>query len=299
MPISESQLSTWSNIGASDSSQRTYEAVRRALANYPWWGDMTYDVYLQGSYRNSTNIRGDSDVDVVVELTSMFRHNADTLPHDQQQRFHNYFSTSTQTLAGFKDSVIHALCQGFGTDRVVQSRKCIKVQTPYLPADVVVCASYREYDQFYGANSDSFVAGITFYIENDGRWVVNFPKLHYMNGVDKNASALDRFKPTVRCFKNARRYLVERSMLDERVAPSYFVECLLYNAPSTLFLPSSRDTFVGILEWMRQSQAHTYDGFVCQNRQRYLFGPTPEQWSTQNADTLLWSLSRLWNEFGR
>ena len=40
---------------------------------------MTYVSYLQGSYRNDTNIRGDSDVDLVLELNSVFKHDASVL----------------------------------------------------------------------------------------------------------------------------------------------------------------------------------------------------------------------------
>ena len=35
---------------------------------------VTYDIYLQGSYQNDTNISGDSDVDVMLELKSTFYH---------------------------------------------------------------------------------------------------------------------------------------------------------------------------------------------------------------------------------
>ena len=34
---------------------------------------MNYDFYLQGSYHNDTNLNGDSDVDVVLELKSAIR----------------------------------------------------------------------------------------------------------------------------------------------------------------------------------------------------------------------------------
>ncbi|MBW4626925.1 MAG: hypothetical protein KME49_15835 [Brasilonema octagenarum HA4186-MV1] len=61
MAISESQLQTWSNQGATVSAQQTHTSIRNALSNYQWISSVRYDAYLQGSYRNSTNVRGDSE----------------------------------------------------------------------------------------------------------------------------------------------------------------------------------------------------------------------------------------------
>ena len=73
MAISEQQLETWSRLGAQARSQRTYESIRNALGNHFWPAPMEAPaVYLQGSFRNHTNIAGDSDVDVVVEASGVF-----------------------------------------------------------------------------------------------------------------------------------------------------------------------------------------------------------------------------------
>ena len=76
MTIPQSQLQTWANQGATDAAERTHHSLKRALEAYKKWPDgVTYETYLQGSYLNSTNIRGDSDVDLVAELTSVFYSN--------------------------------------------------------------------------------------------------------------------------------------------------------------------------------------------------------------------------------
>jgi len=54
MPIPLSQLSTWSNQGGTTSAQQTHLSIRGLLEN-KYTGINTY---LQGSYRNSTNIYG-------------------------------------------------------------------------------------------------------------------------------------------------------------------------------------------------------------------------------------------------
>lgn len=73
MTISEAQLEVWANQGAVVLSKQTHESIRLALAaDSSLIKGKDYEIYLQGSYRNTTNIRGDSDVDIVVELKSTF-----------------------------------------------------------------------------------------------------------------------------------------------------------------------------------------------------------------------------------
>src|SRR5437870_11381300 len=73
MPIPESQLETWTHQGATTTAKSTHETIRRALAaDSSPIKDKDFEIYLQGSYKNDTNIRGDSDVDVVVQLNSTF-----------------------------------------------------------------------------------------------------------------------------------------------------------------------------------------------------------------------------------
>ena len=83
MPIPESQLSGWSHHGPQQASINTHEAIRKVLAAHRWPTGMTYDFYLQGSYRNNTNLPGDSDVDVVLELNSVFRHDWTSLSQNE------------------------------------------------------------------------------------------------------------------------------------------------------------------------------------------------------------------------
>ena len=86
MPIPESQLETWSHQGAVTTAKQTHESIRKALDPYIWPTGVKYEVYLQGSYKNTTNIRGDSDVDVVAQLNSTFQRDLSELP-DYQKKF--------------------------------------------------------------------------------------------------------------------------------------------------------------------------------------------------------------------
>lgn len=282
MPIPESQLETWSRIGAVTTAKQTHESVRNALKAYDWPSDVQYEIYLQGSYKNDTNIRGDSDVDIVVQLNSVSPSN---LLED--------WETNSKLIIlsnAWRGAVLKALRNRYGYSKVSEGKKALKVETSYLPADVVVCLQYRKYSD-RSRGKDDFVEGMTFWVPFERRWVINYPKLHYANGVKKNQDTNERYKPTVRMFKNARTYLIERKVIPVDLAPSYFLECLLYNVPKDKFSSNLQSTFCNVITWLWEAD---FSQFVCQNEQLPLFGNTPEQWSEDKARRFLEAMVNLW-----
>ena len=117
-------------------------------------------------------------------------------------------------------------------------RKTIKLARGELhaDADLVVTLSYKK--------------GIAFYLPDEGRWVVSFPQQQHERGLTEEEATSRRFKRTVRMFKAARSRLGERKMLTKEGAPSYFIECLLYNVPDGLFKPKLAPTYAGIVDWL-------------------------------------------------
>lgn len=73
MAISESNLARWSHHQAATAFTQAHLPIRAALDAYSWSSDMNYEVFLQGSYKNDTNLGGESDVDVVVRLNHRLR----------------------------------------------------------------------------------------------------------------------------------------------------------------------------------------------------------------------------------
>lgn len=211
---------------------------------------MTYNFYLQGSYRNDTNIRGDSDVDVVLKLNSIFDYDATALFEYDRSRLSASFEKPTYTWNDFRREALKTLEAGFGNSLVGQGNKSIKLKAnpPRLAADVVVCIEHRRYTSY-----NSYVKGITFGALRDKRWVVNYPQEHYKNGAAKSSRTLDRYKRTVRMFKNARNRLEETNRFSSNLAPSYFLECLLFNAPDYTFQYGFQDTYRSIVNWMNQT----------------------------------------------
>lgn len=298
MPIPEGQLDTWSNQGATVSAQATHNSVRAALAaNSSPIRTLDYDVFLQGSYRNDTNVRADSDVDIVVRYKSIFGHNIVALPAAQAQSFNSQFSNAIYKLTHFRTQVLGALRAYYGSNSVEETGRCFKV--PAAPGrvagDVVAAIPFFNYSYFYGTNGESHIEGIQFE-DRAGRTIVNYPTQHYENGVAKNSVARTggRFKRTVRTFKNARTRAVERRYLTDGAASSYFIDCLIWNAPDGLFSATLQDTYVNIVNYMHST---TISGFPCRNGVVPLFGPTPEQWTEAKARQLIGALTRLWNEW--
>ena len=286
--IPESQLQQWSNQGATTTAKQTHESIRAALAPYNWPNGKP-EVYLQGSYKNSTNIRGDSDVDVVVQLNSVFRNN---LTKEQKRRF--IFAKADYTWGDFYSDVEQALTERYGAPKVRRGKKTLKVETPHLPADVVVCIQYRKYPS-NPRSVDDYIEGMTFYVQAETRWVVNYPKFHYENGAEKNKGTNQWYKPTIRMFKNARTHLIGRGAPQD-LAPSYFLECLLYNVPDNKFGGTLQNTFYNVISWLLEADLSL---FRCQNEQDALFGSSPEQWSEENAKRFLRYMVNLSENWGK
>lgn len=296
--IPESQLEVWARQGATVSAVGTYASVRKALLEVttsPVSGK-NVDVYLQGSYRNSTNIRGDSDIDVVVQLNSTWSRDLSSLSGYEADLYRSTYPNATYLWHHFRADVLSALRGYYGRETVIEGNKCLKVAAGpgRLPADVVVCQTYRKYERFYGTYDQSYVEGIKFWDLKDNREVVNFPKVHHDSGAAKNGPGRTNglYKPTVRVFKNARTHLVKRGEIGAGLAPSYFLECLLYNAPDSLFAGTHHQTFLNILNRL---YAVELSGLWCQNGQTLLFGSTTEQWDLGAAQKLVAALIGLWN----
>jgi hypothetical protein len=295
MAIPESQLTTWSKQGAITTAKSTHEAVERVLRGHG--PSVDYEVFLQGSYRNSTNIYGDSDVDVVTQLKSTFQPDLSALDSNQQAAFHRAYPTSASyQWKHFRGDVLAALSTGFGSTTVSEGKKCLKVASGNgrLPCDVVPCMQYRHYTSFTGVGLEQFIPGIIFWSQPDDRQIVNFPKPHYDNGVTKHQNTSKWFKPVVRMLKNARNAAVRKGYLADGTAPSYFEECFVYNAPASAFGGSYVDSFCNVVNWWANNDL-TY--LHCQNEVTLLFGNTPEQWSEPSAKQLITGLTSLWNNW--
>jgi len=279
MSIPESTLSRWSHHKAGTAFKQAHVPIRKALEAHRGLSQFKYEVFLQGSYKNDTNLGGDSDVDVVVRLSSKLKPAVATLTGEQLQKDDSHRFVHQQWNS-FRGEALKALRVRFGS-AAESGRKTLKVPKGRMipaDADLVVTVSHME--------------GIGFYLSDEQRWVVSFPLQHHSRGLKKEKAANNRFKRTIRMFKAARNQLVDKKMLARDVAPSYFIECLLYNVPDSLFKPKLVPTYTGILDWLGTARCKD---FKCQNGQVELFGSGRERWSQKKAQAFIKALQDMWD----
>lgn len=190
-------------------------------------------------------------MDIVIETKATFYSNITRLSNQEKKLYESVFSDSEYTWAGFRGDVTLALHDRYGSDVDPTGKKSIKVAKNLgrLAADVVVCLQYRVYTHFNSRFDNQYIEGIKFFDLSNWNEIINYPKLHYHNGTLKNSYARthENYKPTVRMFKNARKKLIKDDKITKDTAPSYFVECLLYNVPNSYFIGTYQDRYLAIL----------------------------------------------------
>ncbi|HLW01619.1 MAG TPA: nucleotidyltransferase [Ktedonobacterales bacterium] len=296
--IPESQLETWSKQGSVTQSSTTYQIIRNALLDAKAvYADKTFEVFLQGSYGNDTNIYAESDVDTVMRLDSIYSYSIKDLPPEQQEAFQRDFSAATYTFAEFKQGVVTRLSNAFGADNVTPGNKAVRIKAngSRRSADVVVCYQYRRYLRYKSAKDYEYVPGVIFPSKSDGD-IINYPKRHSENCTAKHQATHNNFKPLVRIFKNMRGKLEADALITKGVAPSYFIEGLLYNVPNSHFSGKYADMASNILKWLQETTDRTK--FVCVNEQYYLLrNDIAVCWPVVNGEKFIKAAIQLWNNW--
>ncbi|HBW23279.1 MAG: hypothetical protein A2X28_06355 [Elusimicrobia bacterium GWA2_56_46] len=295
MTISESQLETWAKQGAVTTSASTYATIKAALeSSTAGYAGKDYEIYLQGSYGNDTNIYKESDVDIVIQLNSTFFKDISKLPPDQVALYNQSFVTAEYLYATYKADVIKALKDTFGDD-VVSGKKAIKIKAKgnRRSADVIPACQYRRYKHFRSHRDQDYTEGI-YFKGSDGTSIKNYPKEHSKNLTQHHQATGQMLKPFTRILKNMRTRLVDEGAIDADLAPSYFIEGLLYNAPKSEFKGNYQDTFVAVMEWLRKADR---TDFVCVNYQYYLLrGDSLVTWTPEKCQTFITAIIKMWND---
>ncbi len=297
MAIPESQLETWSHQGSIKQSISTYNTVKGVLESKdtPYEGK-DFSVFLQGSYGNNTNIYAESDVDIVIKLNDCFRSDLSSLSKEEKEKYHEYFNDATYTHSDFKRDVLKVLKDAYGSDVKVGGKAiAISSNGNRRKTDVITAIQYRRYYKFNGVYDQSYDEGICFY-NSAGDEIANYPKQHSENLTRKHQDTKQWLKPMVRILKNMRTKLVNDGALEAGVAPSYFLEGLLYNVHSDLFGSSYENCFINSINWL-QNDADK-DDLLCANEQYYLLRDnTHNCWPRSDYDAFITAVIDLWNNW--
>jgi hypothetical protein len=295
--IPESQLETWSHQGSITNSSNTYQAIRNVLeADGTPYAERSYEIFLQGSYGNDTNVYAESDVDVVIEIDSIYYSDLSQLSEEEKKAYAAARSPAEYTLKDFKRDVASVLRKQYGNS-VTEGDKAIAIAASgnRRKADVIVAAEFRRYWKFDGNFDHNFTKGICFF-NSAGDRIANYPKRHSENLTTKHKSSGTWLKPMIRILKNLRTRIVEDGGLKGGVAPSYYIEGLLYNVPAEKYGKSYSDTFVNAINWIQKEADKSK--FTCANEQYYLLRDAPNVcWKPTDAETFLSAIVKRWNEW--
>ncbi len=226
---------------------------------------------MQGSYKNDTNVYGDSDVDVVIRLNQTFFTDLSNLAEDDTKLWNASRSDAEYTPEQFKTDVSSWLGENYGSD-VSAGTKAIKIRGngTRRNADVLVCCAHRRYTRFKNWSDQSYHEGVSFF-NASGTRIDNFPLQHHDNCTAKHKNSKAAFKHTVRIYKNLRNALIEKNIISGDLAPSYFLEGLLWNVPLDRFGGTEQQNFLDTLNWL---WAADRSKFVCANG-LYFFATPP------------------------
>lgn len=233
MAVDEATLRLWGQ-GPSDTEKKMCEnaerVVKDALNDAGVLDKYETGVFAQGSYRNSTNIPQESDVDICACCTSTF---FTRLPDGCTERGHHGIVDSATKYSDFKNDVGKALSDRFGPSGCTRADKVFEVhENSYrIDAEVLPCFEYRYYTD--DKQPDRYLSGIQF-TSDSGKVRQNWPDFHIRNGIDKNNATGTKFKRLTRIVKRLGYELRDAKKIAD-LLPSYLVECSVYNVPNEGF----------------------------------------------------------------
>ena len=296
MAIPESQLATWSSLGSVTQSAQTYSTIKLALESQEAaYAGKDYEIFLQGSYGNHTNVYADSDVDVVIKINALFYRDLSRLTPEQTAAYNGSFKDAEYSLGDFKQGVVAVLSKRFPNDLTVGNKALwLKPSGGRRNADVLVSAQFRRYHEFQNLSKQRYDEGLTF-LMSDGARIENFPKQHSANLTQKHQNTKERLKPTIRVFKNMRNHMRANNLLADGVAPSYFIEGMLYNVPDEKFSNSYATTVAACHDWLEQADKTK---LVCASYMHWLVRDGERSsWPTENYTKFLAAVRDLWRRW--
>jgi hypothetical protein len=276
-----------------DKCDNAVTAIRKAISANPALSKRINNikVFAQGSYCNRTNVREDSDVDVCVLYTNSL---ISDFPEGMQAS--NFgLPPADYTYSTFKNDVGSALTAYFKNGHLTRGKKAfdIKENTYRISADAVPCFEHRRYHK----DGTWVIPTGTAFVPDDGGRIMNWPDQNYSNGVTKNTATGGRFKDVVRILKRLRYKMCEEKIAAADPIPSFFIECLVWNAPNSAF---GHDTYTfDVREVLANLFNNTIKLETCEewgeiNELKYLFkGGQP--WTLVQAHAFI---SAAWDYWG-
>lgn len=275
----EDKLSIWTGPSSDtekDKQDRTERMIRQAIDSHEPFSNCSLRVYAKGSYANNTNVRSDSDVDVAVECTEVQYWEESVKGNHTPGRSYE----GIWTPAKLRAELLSALKVKFPGQVDASGSTAIQINSnsARVDADVVPCFSYRYYLK-------SETRDGTKIFKTDGSSIVNYPAQQMENGIAKNKRTGYAYKKGVRLLKRIENAMAEDGTFRE--LPSFFMECLAYNCPDTIF------THLTWTECLRAMLIHIWDSLQGDE-------PSSGRWLEVNECFFLFHSNQKWTrEDGR
>ncbi|MFP2908350.1 hypothetical protein ACLESD_25515 [Pyxidicoccus sp. 3LFB2] len=177
-------------------------------------GDKDYATFLQGSYSNDTALLDMNDVDVVAVRRSVSPQGSAPLSGERWSALFKEVEAKLAPLGPWK-----------------REDKCIRLNTPGVRVDIVPAIAL---------GSDPAKDPIAIYSFRTGRQKKNWPHGHQERGREKSDATHGHYKQAVRLFKKWKA----SHFGTRKVAPSYYLESLLYSLPNKLYAGDLATNFV-------------------------------------------------------
>jgi hypothetical protein len=289
MRVTDEQLANWTRPAFGNEEQLaadTEAAIRNAINNHQTLRGMDIRIVPKGSFKNNTNVRRDSDVDIAVvnqRHISMEYTDGATMAHTGLMPYTGI------SAADYKAAVGQALRSEFGAANVDGSGNRVfrlRGSATVMDADVIPATRY------WFAGQDWHHEGIGLILDqSDGRTHFNYPDQHFDNGVAKNNRTGRRYKRSVRIMKSIENRLVSDNAVT--AFPSFLIECLAYNVPDHIYNATAdwRTLIMNICVhvWGYVSKLpEPADGlrWLEVNGHKYLFGPH-QRWTKREAQNFI------------
>lgn len=275
----EDKLAGWTGPSSDteqDKQDRTERMILQAIDSHEPFNNCSLKVYAKGSYANSTNVRSDSDVDIAVECTEvLYWEESEKGVYTPGKPYEEIW-----TPAKLRAELLSAMKAKFSdqVDSTGSTAIQINSSSARIDADVVPCFSYRYYMK-YGSRDGTKI------FKTDGSSIVNYPAQQLEKGIAKNKLTGYAYKKGARLLKRIENAMAEDGTFRE--LPSFFIECLAFNCPDTMFAHSTW------IECLRAMLFHIWD---------QLQGDEPDsgRWMEANECFFLFHSNQNWSrEDGR
>lgn len=300
------QFKRWAKPPSDTEEQKGKNAasmIREAIREDSVLSGKNIDVYATGSYRNNTNVRLSSDIDVAIVLRDSF---FGSYPDGGPTREQLGFTDAKYSYGQFRDDVGQALRAKFGAAGVSAGNKSydIHANSYRLDADAAVFLEHRRYTGKNVSGRWHYLEGVELRPRNaPSTRVINWHQQHYDKGVAKNTATNRRYKRVARILKNLKNEMAESGVEGDRTAangaPSFLLECLAWNAPNERFNQEDGsyykdvESVIGWL-WHQTKPAADEPKFTEVSGLKWLFAPS-QPWTRVQAHAFV---DRAWKYAG-